>query len=89
MKRLLGLPDFETLTEMSYVSVNGVGNEKLGSEHVLPFVSHSASGGVGRAHRWGTYLAVYNLQADGIHSGTADPQEDAILRGGSELQRDV
>lgn len=39
--------------------------------------------------RRSTYLAVYELQANCIHFGTADPQEHAVLGGGAELECDV
>ena len=46
-------------------------------------------GGGQGASRLSVHLSIYNLQSNGIHFGAADPQEDTVLRRGTELQRDV
>ena len=46
-------------------------------------------GGWGTPSRLSVHLSIYNLQSNGIHFGAADPQEDTILRWGTEFQRDV
>lgn len=46
-------------------------------------------GKAGSPSRSSTYLAIYDLQSNGIYFGAADPQEDSVLSGGTEFQGDV